>query len=251
MDNALTELREKNAQLEADIEKERQLEKLRRDFVSSASHELKTPIAIIRGYAEGLKMNLDGENEGASEYCDIIMGESDKMNDLVINMLEQSLYASGSKMPDKTEFDVNSYIKDFLKGMTPIFEEKGITLIYDEAEYIAFADRKQMTTVLSNIVNNACSHAKDEKIIKISTEKIHNHLKINVFNTGSKIDDKDKDGIFTSFYRADKAHSRKEGRFGLGLSIVKSIIDNHDCECGFENKENGVEFWFTMELKGI
>ena len=251
LDNALTELREKNAQLEADIEKERQLEKLRRDFVSSASHELKTPIAIIRGYAEGLKMNLDGENEGASEYCDIIMGESDKMNDLVINMLEQSLYASGSKMPDKTEFDVNAYIKDFLKSMTPIFEEKGITLIYDEAEFIAFADRQQMTTVLSNIVNNACSHAKDEKTIKISTEKIHNHLKINVFNTGSKIDDKDKDGIFTSFYRADKAHSRKEGRFGLGLSIVKSIIDNHDCECGFENKENGVEFWFTMELKGI
>ena len=68
--------------------------------------------------------------------------------------------------------------------------------------------------------------------------------------TGSKIEDKDKDGIFTSFYRADKAHSRKEGRFGLGLSIVKSIIDNHGCECGFENKENGVEFWFTMEWKG-
>ncbi len=250
LDNALSELREKNAQLEADIEKERQLEKMRRDFVSSASHELKTPIAIIRGYAEGLKMNLEGEDENISEYCDIIMGESDKMNDLVINMLEQSLYASGSKMPEKTEFDVNTYIKDFLKSMTPIFEEKGITLIYDEVDFTAFADKKQMSTALSNIVLNACSHAKDEKIIKITAEKIHNCIKINVFNTGSKIDDKDKDGIFTSFYRADKAHSRKEGRFGLGLSIVKSIIDNHGCECGFENKENGVEFWFTMELKG-
>ena len=172
------------------------------------------------------------------------------MNDLVINMLEQSLYSSGSKMPEKAEFDVNTYIKDFLKGVTPIFEEKGITLIYDEVDFTAFADKKQMSTVLSNIVLNACSHAKDEKIIKITTEKIHNYIKINVFNTGSKIDDKDKDGIFTSFYRADKAHSRKEGRFGLGLSIVKSIVDNHGCECGFENKENGVEFWFTMELKG-
>ncbi len=250
LDNALTELREKNAQLEADIEKERQLERMRRDFVSSASHELKTPIAIIRGYAEGLKMNLDSENENASEYCDIIMGESDKMNDLVINMLEQSLYSTGSKLPEKTEFNVNEYIKDFLKGVAPIFEEKDITLIYDEVDFTAFADRKQMSTVLSNIVLNACSHAKDEKIIKITAEKIHNCIKINVFNTGSKIDDKDKDGIFTSFYRADKAHSRKEGRFGLGLSIVKSIIDNHGCECGFENKENGVEFWFTMELKG-
>lgn len=250
LDNALSELREKNAKLQEDIEKERQLERMRREFVSSASHELKTPIAIIRGYAEGLKMNLDEDDKTASEYCDIIMGESDKMNDLVINMLEQSLYSSGSKMPEKAEFDVNTYIKDFLKGVTPIFEEKGITLIYDEVNFTALADRNQMSTVLSNIVLNACSHAKDEKIIKITTEKIHNYIKINVFNTGSKIDDKDKEGIFTSFYRADKAHSRKEGRFGLGLSIVKSIVDNHGCECGFENKENGVEFWFTMELKG-
>ena len=250
LDNALTELREKNAQLEADIEKERQLEKMRQEFVSAASHELKTPIAIIRGYAEGLKMNLEGENENVTEYCDIIMGESDKMNDLVINMLEQSLYSSGSKKPEKTEFDVNGYIKEFLKGVMPICNEKDITLIYDEVDLTAFADKKQMSTVLSNIVLNACSHAKDEKIIKINAEKIHEHIKISVFNTGSRIDDKDKDGIFTSFYRADKAHSRKEGRFGLGLSIVKSIIDNHGCECGFENKENGVEFWFTMEWKG-
>ena len=88
----------------------------------------------------------------------------------------------------------------------------------------------------------------NEKIIKIYAEKIHNCVKINVFNTGSGISEGDAENIFTSFYRADKAHSRKEGRFGLGLSIVKSIIDNHGCECGFENKENGVEFWFTMKL---
>ena len=169
LDNALSELREKNAKLQEDIEKERQLERMRREFVSSASHELKTPIAIIRGYAEGLKMNLDEDDKAASEYCDIIMGESDKMNDLVINMLEQSLYSSGSKMPEKAEFDVSTYIKDFLKGVTPIFEEKGITLIYDEVDFTAFADRTQMSTVLSNIVLNACSHAKDEKIIKITT----------------------------------------------------------------------------------
>ncbi|MBQ8184121.1 MAG: HAMP domain-containing protein [Clostridia bacterium] len=248
LDNALTELRMKNAQLEEDIEKERQLEKMRRDFVSSASHELKTPIAIIRGYAEGLKMNLREDDKAALEYCDIIMGESDKMNDLVINMLEQSLYSSGSKKPEFSEFDVDEYIRDLLKGVTPIFEEKEITLQYEGAEYTAFADRKQMSTVLSNIVLNACSHAKEEKIIKITAEKIHNCIKINVFNTGSKIDDKDKDSIFTSFYRADKAHSRKEGRFGLGLSIVKSIVENHGCDCGFENKDNGVEFWFTMSF---
>ena len=247
LDNALTELREKNAQLEADIEKERQLERMRQEFVSSASHELKTPKAIIRGYAEGLKMNLEESDKSALEYCDIIMRESDKMNELVLNMLEQSLYSSGSKMPEEEVFSVDGYIRDFLKSATPIFEEKGIIVKYDGTDAVVFADKKQMTTVLSNIVLNACSHAKNEKIIEISAEKNHNFIKLNVFNTGSYIDEKDKDNIFTSFYRADKAHSRKEGRFGLGLSIVKSITQNHGCECGFENKENGVTFWFTMK----
>ena len=248
LDSALTELREKNSKLLEDIERERRIEKMRQEFVSSASHELKTPIAIIRGYAEGLKMNADIDDPAVSEYCDIIMRESDKMNELVLNMLEQSLYSSGAKMPEEEYFNVSQYVDEFVKRTTPIFDEKGVKVQYDVAECEVFADKKQMTTVLSNIVLNACSHAKDEKIIKISTEKIHNCVKINVFNTGSGISERDAEKIFTSFYRADKAHSRKEGRFGLGLSIVKSIIDNHGCECGFENKENGVEFWFTMKL---
>lgn len=247
LDTALSELREKNAQLQADIEKERQLERMRQDFVSSASHELKTPIAIIRGYAEGLKMNIEDENNSSKEYCDIIMKEADKMNDLVINMLEQSLYSTGTKLPEKCEFDVKEYVEDFLKSASPIFKEKEITVNYNAQSGLVFGDKKQMTTVLSNIVLNACSHTSGEKRIDISTIDDGDYIKINVFNTGSRIDDKDKDNIFTSFYRADKAHSRKEGRFGLGLSIVKSIVTNHGCDCGFKNEDNGVTFWFTME----
>ncbi len=247
LDSALTELREKNAQLQADIEKERQLERMRQDFVSSASHELKTPIAIVRGYAEGLKMNMDESDEASAEYCDIIIREADKMNDLVINMLEQSLYSTGTKLPEKDDFDVKEYIKEFLKSASPIFKEKGITVEAQTESISVFGDKKQLTTVLSNIVLNACSHASGEKIIRISTEDYDDKVRVNVFNTGSFIADKDKDSIFTSFYRADKAHSRKEGRFGLGLSIVKSIVTNHGCDCGFQNEDNGVTFWFTVE----
>lgn len=247
LNTALSELREKNEQLMEDIEKERKIEQMRADFISAASHELKTPIAIIRGYAEGLKMNVSEDNESASEYCDIIMRESDRMNVLVLNMLEQSLYSSGVKKPDMTVFNVDEFIADLLKTVTPIFEEKGVSANYLKTENLtAFADKTQMTTVLSNIVLNACSHASGEKKIEITTEKTNNKIKICVFNTGSCVEDKDKDGIFTSFYRADKAHSRAEGRFGLGLSIVKSITENHNCTSGFENKENGVTFWFTM-----
>lgn len=247
LDDALTELREKNDQLLEDIERERQLERMRQEFVSAASHELKTPIAIVRGYAEGLKMNTSEDDEFSKEYCEVIMKEADKMNDLVINMLEQSMYSSGVKAPEKEVFSADEYIRDFLKTIVHITEEKGITVKYDGTDAMVNGDIRQMTRVLSNIVLNACSHVKGDNIIEITVDKGEEYTRINVFNTGSFIEDKDKDSIFTSFYRADKAHSRKEGRFGLGLSIVKSIIDNHGCECGFENQEDGVTFWFTVK----
>jgi signal transduction histidine kinase len=192
-------------------------------------------------------MNISDKDEGLTEYCDTIINEADKMNELVINMLEQSLYSTGTKQPEKEVFDIKEYIEDFLQTANPIFKEKGITVKCYAQEIPVYGDKNQMTTVLSNIVLNACSHAQGEKIVEISTESDGQYVKVKVFNTGSFVDDKDKDSIFTSFYRADKAHSRKEGRFGLGLSIVKTIVTNHGCDCGFENEENGVTFWFTVE----
>ena len=249
LDTALTELKATNEQLVSDIEKERKLEKMRQDFVSSASHELKTPIAIIRGYAEGLKINVSEEDTAMQEYCDIIMNEADKMNSLVISLLEASLYSSGMKTLNKEDFELNEFIREYMKAAKPIFEEKEINAKFIDVEtpLMVFADKSQIERVLSNYVSNACSHAKNEKEIIVSISDIGEKYKVSVYNSGSFIDDKDKDNIFNSFYRADKAHSRKEGRFGLGLSIVKSIMDMHKCECGFTNKENGVEFWFQIE----
>ena len=249
LDTALTELKTTNEQLVSDIEKERKLEKMRQDFVSSASHELKTPIAIIRGYAEGLKINVDENDTAMQEYCDIIMNEADKMNTLVLSLLEASLYSSGMKTLNKEEFLLNEFISEYMKAAKPIFEEKGITAKFIESEHapVVFGDKSQIERVLSNYISNACSHAKNEKEIIVSIEDEGEKYKVSVYNSGSFIEDKDKDNIFNSFYRADKAHSRKEGRFGLGLSIVKSIMDMHKCECGFTNKENGVEFWFQIE----
>ncbi len=253
LDTALTELKTTNEQLVSDIEKERNLERMRQDFVSSASHELKTPIAIIRGYAEGLKMNVSEEDTAMQEYCDIIMNEADKMNSLVLNLLEASLYSSGMKTANKEEFELNEFIKEYMKAAKPIFLEKQVNATFKEVneKCVVFADRTQIERVLSNYISNACSHAKNEKEIIVSISDIGEKYKVSVYNSGSFIDDKDKDNIFDSFYRADKAHSRKEGRFGLGLSIVKSIMDMHKTKCGFENKENGVEFWFEIEkMKG-
>ncbi len=244
---ALTELKEKNAKLEEDIEHERRIEKMRSDFISAASHELKTPIAIIRGYAEGLKLGMNENDASGQEYCDIILKESDKMNTLVLSMLEQSLYASGGKVPELAPFNVLGTIKSYLRSLEPIFNEKGISASYDCDENItAFADESQIVTVLQNFISNACSHAAGEKVIKVFVTDNGEKYRLNVYNSGSRVNEKDADSIFTSFYRADKAHSRAEGRFGLGLSIVRSIADNHATDCGFINNDNGVTFWFDL-----
>ncbi len=249
LDTALTELKTTNEELVKDIEKERKLEKMRQDFVSSASHELKTPIAIIRGYAEGLKMNLSEDDENMNEYCDIIMTEADKMNTLVLNLLEVSHYSSGVKNVNKESFNLIEFIKEYMKAMKPIFDEKHINaeFVNESDEIFAFADAVQIERVLSNYISNACSHVSGEKIVKVFINEKNEKYRVSVYNSGSFIEDKDKDNIFKSFYRADKAHSRAEGRFGLGLSIVKSIMDLHGCECGFENSDDGVEFWFEVE----
>lgn len=248
LDTALTELKETNAGLLKDIEKEHAVDSMRKEFMSSASHELKTPIAIIRGYAEMLKLSLPETESDAREYCDIIINESDKMNTLVLNMLEASLYSSGVKKPQKTEFSLNEFIGSFLKRSAPIFSEKAISCEFDEGEdCIVSGDEKQLETVLSNLVSNACSHASGKKLIRVYTEIQNEKAVVFVYNSGKPIDDKDKDNIFKSFYRADKAHSRAEGRFGLGLSIVKSITELHSTECGFKNEEDGVTFFFEIE----
>jgi signal transduction histidine kinase len=253
LDTALTELKTTNEQLVSDIEKGRKLEKMRQDFVSSASHELKTPIAIIRGYAEGLKMNVGDSDASAKEYCDIIMNEADKMNELVLSLLEASLYSSGMKSINKEEFSLNELVSEYMKAVKPIFDEKGITGSFESENEncIVFADRAQIERVLSNYISNACSHAKGEKKIVVYITATEEKYKVSVYNSGSFIEEKDKENIFNSFYRADKAHSRAEGRFGLGLSIVKSIMDMHSSECGFNNVDTGVEFWFELEkMKG-
>ncbi len=138
-----------------------------------------------------------------------------------------------------------------MSAAEPILKEHGLTAHYETTNGAeGYADRAQMTTVLSNYVSNACCHAapvNGEKSLRISVTDRGARWRINVWNSGSRIEDKDKDAIFTSFYRADKSRSRAEGRFGLGLSIVRSIADNHGTDCGFDNTDDGVTFWFELE----
>ncbi len=245
LENALNDLKIKNSQLERDIQKERALEKSRRDFVANASHELKTPISIIQGYAEGMKYGIGCDS--TDEFCDIIIEEADKMNSLVIKLLEFLHIGSGEYPVNLQDFYLDELLVSHLDSLKNLFREKEVILEKNiEANLFANADPTLIRIVFNNYISNALSHVNGEKTIRVNVTEDEETYTVSVFNTGEAINDADINNIWQSFYRADKAHSRTEGRFGLGLSIVASIQETHFQKYGVSNKEDGVEFFFTV-----
>lgn len=246
LDTALTELKTENRQLESDIRLERKMEKTRRSFIANVSHELKTPISIIQGYAEGMKYGIGCENK--DEYCDIIIEESEKMNSLVSRIMEYMLYGSGTLEIKKEKFNIKKLIRDYFSTLELTTTEKDAEIrINIDERFEGNGDTELITHVLSNYINNALTHLDFEKRITVSAADLSDRYRITVFNTGKPIPGSHIENIWQSFYRADKAHSRQEGHFGLGLSIVASIQELHNQDYGVSNKDNGVEFWFDIE----
>lgn len=246
LEKALNSLKFENQQLEHDIEKERSLEKARRNFVANASHELKTPISIIQGYAEGMKYGIGCDS--TEEFCDIIIEESEKMNQLIIKLLEFLHIGSGEFPLSVQNFYLDELLMSHLGSVEQLYQEKGISLVTDMGTNLfAEGDPTLIKIVFNNYISNAVSHADFEKEIKVSVTENDDIYTVSVFNTGKNIDEADIDNLWQSFYRADKAHSRAEGRFGLGLSIVASIQELHKQSYSVRNTENGVEFSFTVK----
>ncbi len=249
LDNALTDLNEKNKKLLEDIENEKTIDNLRQTFISGISHELKTPIAIIQGYAEGAKMFFESGNaEAACEYCDIISGECIRMNNMIMKLLEITKYSSGAYEPQREDFNLREFVEDWYVRNETVLAEKEITAEnHIDEELTGNGDLIILASVLNNYLSNAVSHIEGERKIICSVRDTGEKYRLCVFNTGENIEEKHIDKIWTSFYRADKALSRSQGRFGLGLAIVSSIQKLHGEEYGVENKPDGVEFWFDIK----
>lgn len=240
--NALEELKAANLKLQDEIEHERQLDVMRKAFVANVSHELKTPLAIIKGYAEGLKLNVNSSSR--DEYCDTIIDETERMNALVLSILELSRYESGQIGMNKESFDIGAIASECLEK---IFKEKNIEIenLIPENTNI-FADEEQIRQVLNAYLENALSHTSEGGTVTVKCEEKPDKIRVCIFNTGSHIEEEIMPYIWQSFYRGDTSHKRDEGRFGLGLSIVAAIMKIHGENYGVYNTDDGVCFWFEV-----
>ncbi len=245
---ALGDLKEKNRQLEIDIEHQHKMVKSRKEFVSNVSHELKTPIAIIQGYAEGLKLGIIDDPETQEEYLDVIIEESHRMNNLVLDLLELSYYESGMYNIVEDSFSIYRMVEEYAAAQKMRLQEKGIAVKIDIPDSaIAWGDESKISMVLNNYFSNAVSHCEGEKEIVLSLDEVEGNWRMHVFNTGKNINEESIDELWSSFYREDKSRRREEGRFGLGLSIVASIQDMHGMKYGCQNMSRGVDFWFDIK----
>ncbi len=247
LDNALSELNERNRVLENEIESERRLDSMRKDFVASVSHELKTPLAIIQGYAEGLESGMAEDEQTRAKYCRIIIDEVRSMHDLVINLLELSRFESGVDRGDET-FDLTALILNIADKNSSAIQAKNINFSIDVAE------REQITAtpmlaehVIQNFLSNAISHVPEGGEVRIYTEPYKEGRRVCVYNSGSHIDEDKLESIWYSFYRVSASHNRAEGRYGLGLSIVKAIMQSMSGDFGVFNTDDGVVFWAQLD----
>jgi signal transduction histidine kinase len=250
LSNALDDLRNKNKKLQADIEKERKLEKIRKEFIAGVSHELKTPIGIIEGYAEGLKDNIvDGEAKDI--YLDIIIDESNKMNKLVMDMLELSRLESDSNKLQISSFDIVSLTNEILFKYTNNFAEKNLKInkAYSDKNIImVVGDEFKIESVITNFITNAIKYTNENESINIFIGVDNTKALFSIENTGAFLKKDDLEKIWVQFYRVDKARSRSEGSSGLGLAIVKQMLTQHNSTFGVRNTSNGVEFFFDLIL---
>ena len=248
LEKTISELKSANNELQKDIESKIRIDQMRREFLNNVSHELKTPIALVQGYAEGLKENISDDPESREFYCDVIMDEAAKMNKLVKNLLTLNQLEEGRDETTMERFDVVSLIRGVLQSMDIMIRQKEARVSFgaDQPVYV-WADEFKIEEVVTNYVSNALNHLEGEKGIEICIHPEKDRVRISVFNTGTPIPEADIPNLWNKFYKVDKARTREYGGSGIGLSIVKAIMEGLHQEYGVQNYDNGVEFWFTLD----
>ena len=250
LERTISELKTANVELQDDIEKKIQIDEMRKEFLSNVSHELKTPLALIQGYAEGLQECMNDDAESREFYCEVIIDEADKMNRMVKKLLTLNQLEFGNDQVIMERFDMTELIRGVANSTKILMEQKGIRLELENSEEAwVWGDEFKVEEVITNYMSNAINHADGEKLIRVFYTRSEDKLRVSVFNTGQPIPEEDIEKIWVKFYKVDKARTREYGGSGIGLSIVKAIMDSFHQRCGVINHEDGVEFWMELATK--
>ncbi len=252
LEKTISELKTANNELKKDIEQKNKIDGMRKEFLSNVSHELKTPIALIQGYAEGLKEQINEDAESREFYCDVIMDEAAKMNTMVKKLMTLNELEFGNDNVTMERFDIASLIRNYIQSASILTSRNDITVkLQERGPIYVWADEFKTEEVFMNYFTNAVNHAAGEKIIEVTfTNPNPASVRISVFNTGVQIPEDCIGLIWDKFYKIDKARTREYGGSGVGLSIVKAIMNSMNQSFGVNNCEDGVEFWFELDTAG-
>lgn len=249
LETTISELKSANNELERDIEKKTRIDEMRKEFLSNVSHELKTPIALIQGYAEGLKEGINEDEESRNFYCEVIMDEASKMNHMVKKLLTLNQLEFGNNTVAMERFDITALIRNYLQAAEILCRQKEVTLRMEDYPPVhVWADEFMVEEVFNNYFTNAMNHVAGNRVIDVKLELREKLVRVSVFNTGMPIPEESIPLIWEKFYKVDKARTREYGGSGVGLSIVKAIMESMNQKYGVVNYDNGVAFWFELDI---
>ncbi|MBU8714275.1 cell wall metabolism sensor histidine kinase WalK [Brevibacillus parabrevis] len=249
LDVTLRELQQANEQLRQEMDHKQRMELIQKDFVSNASHELKTPLSIVKSFAEGLR---DGVGENKRErYIEVILDETEKMEELVRDLLELAKLEAKTTKLKKSWFFLSELTEEIGERLMHHLRDKELRIVTILAnEEAQFADQEKIEQVLFNILVNAIRYANPGSEITVRIEGEQHAQRVTIENEGEPIPEEQLGLVWDRFYRIERSRNRKTGGTGLGLAIVRHILELHEAAYGVRNTKTGVAFYFSLPSYG-
>ncbi len=256
LETTISELKTANNELLDDLKEKEEMEAVRREFLGNVTHELKTPIALIQGYAEGIQDGMADDKESLGEYVGVILDEASRMDRMVKSLLTLDHIESGAESVTMSRFDLSAMIRRLVQSSQLLAEKQDVKVVLDlPDELYVWADPMLTEEVFLNYFSNALHYVKEvngEKVITVRSgqggEK-DKAVTVTVFNTGDPVPEESIPRLWEKFYKVDKARTRAYGGSGIGLSIVKAIMERMNQQYGVTNYDNGVAFYFTLDTE--
>lgn len=248
LEKNISSLKLSNIKLQDEVEKIKKIDELRKDFIGSITHEIKTPITVINTHAEMILYDMVENKKEEKEYLKTIISEGVNINDLLNKLLEIIKLEETIGDLKEEELNISNMIKDEINKYKIDIAEKKVELKLNLGDKVSvLGDRFQIRQVLTNIMSNAISYVDEGGKLDFNILDLGDNIAIEIINTGSTIPEDKLENIWKAFYRVEKSRNRKYGGVGLGLTIVSRILERHRSKYGVENLKNGVKFWFTLK----